>query len=222
MDPVGARTGGVRRSRWAGRIANLLLCAGALLLLGPARHFVTGVEAQATASRTPGLEAGRPRKTLAAGDAVGRLEIPRVGLDLAVFEGVSAPVLRKGPGHMPGTACPGLSSEPGNCVIAGHRDSFFRRLVHAREGDVVRFRSGSSDRSYRLAVRRIVAPENVDSLAPTSRDRLTLITCYPFDWAGSAPYRLVWEASPLPPSTASVSTALRPASRIPGPSDSGR
>jgi sortase A len=215
--------GSARRPRRLVFLANLLLFAGAALLFGPAEHFVTGVRAQAAAPRTPRAPDARNEKGPAPlGEAVGRLEIPRVGLDLAVFEGVSEPVLRKGPGHIPGTACPGLAPEPGNCVIAGHRDSFFRRLARAREGDVVRFRSGAEDRSYRLKNRRIVLPENIEVLASTSQERLTLITCYPFEWTGSAPYRLVWEASPLPLSTASVSRARGEAPQIPGPPAAAR
>ena len=197
-------------------LANLLLVVGAGLLIGPASHFVTGLRAQSAASRgtsVPGPGVQGP--SIALGEAVGRLEIPRVGLDLAVFEGVSEATLRKGPGHIPGTACPGLASEPGNCVIAGHRDSFFRRLARAREGDVVRFRSGAEVRSYRLTSRRIVLPGNVEEMAPTSHERLTLITCYPFDWTGSAPYRLVWEGSPLPLSTASAARSRAEAPQTP-------
>ena len=201
-------------------LANLLLVAGAGLLIGPASHYVTGLRAQSAASRVtlvPGPAVQGPSPSAALGEAVGRLEIPRVGLDLAVFEGVSEATLRKGPGHVPGTACPGLASEPGNCVIAGHRDSFFRRLARAREGDVVRFRSGAEDRSYRLTSRRIVLPGKVEEMAPTSHERLTLITCYPFDWTGSAPYRLVWEGSPLPLSTASAARPRAAAPQTPEP-----
>ena len=214
---MGSRSSGTagsgRRSRRLVLFANLLLLAGAGLLIGPAQHFVTGVRAQATATRAP---APKTRgSALPLGEAVGRLEIARVGLDLAVFEGVSEDVLRKGPGHIPGTACPGLASEPGNCVIAGHRDSFFRRLARAREGDVVRFRSGAEDRSYRLTSRRIVLPGSIEEIGPTPRERLTLITCYPFDWTGSAPYRLVWEGSPLPLATASVARGPAQAPQTP-------
>lgn len=211
---VTAGSGSARRPRRLAILANLLLLAGAGLLIGPAHHFVTGIRAQAAAPLSPVVR--NEKGPVPIGDAVGRLEIPRVGLDLAVFEGVTETVLRKGPGHIPGTACPGLASEPGNCVIAGHRDSFFRRLARAREGDVVRFRSGAEDRSYRLTTRRIVRPENIEVMDPTAQERLTLITCYPFDWTGSAPYRLVWEASPLPLSTASVSTVRAEAPQTPG------
>lgn len=215
---MGSRTSGTagwgRRPRRLVLLANLLLLAGVGLVIGPAQHFVTGVWAQSAATRSPSAPVVQG-PAVPPGTAIGRLELARVGLDLAVFEGVSKGTLRKGPGHIPGTACPGLTSEPGNCVIAGHRDSFFRRLARAREGDVVRFRSGAEDRSYRLTSRRIVLPGSVEEMAPTSHERLTLITCYPFDWTGSAPYRLVWEGSPLPLSTASVSRAPAEAPQTP-------
>jgi sortase A len=131
------------------------------------------------------------------GAALGRLELPRIGLDLVVFEGTSEATLRKGPGHLPGTAWPRALDEKGNCVITGHRDSFFRRLASARKDDLVRLHGPSGISTYRLRERRIVRPEDVSVLAPTSDARLTLITCYPFNWIGAAPYRLVWSAAPL-------------------------
>lgn len=209
-----------RRPRRIPLFANLLILVGAGLLVSPISHYVTGVRAQAGASvPSPAIREAGP---IPIGDAVGRLEIPRVGLDFAVFEGVSESVLRKGPGHIPGTACPGLAAEPGNCVIAGHRDSFFRRLAGAREGDVVRFRSGPDERSYLLTTRRIVLPGEFGVMAPTAEARLTLITCYPFEWTGSAPYRLVWEASPLAETNASASTALGEVQRTRGRPASAR
>jgi sortase A len=102
-----------------------------------------------------------------------------------VFEGVSADVLRKGPGHVPGTAYPGRA---GNCVIAGHRDSFFRRRVYVT--------AGSEKREYCLVRRRVVAPGEVGVLAPTAGERLTLLTRYPFAWVGPAPRRVVWQGPP--------------------------
>ena len=136
-----------------------------------------------------------------------RVVIPRLGMDLAVFEGVSAKALRRGPGHLPGTPCPGLSRAEGNCVLTGHRDSFFRPLSNAREGDLVELRAGDRSRRYRLVRKIIVRPEQVEVVAPTGEARLTLLTCYPFRWIGPAPLRLAWQAEP------EVSTAAASASR---------
>ena len=125
-----------------------------------------------------------------------RVVIPRLGMNLAVFEGVSEKALRRGPGHLPGTPCPGLSSVEGNCVLTGHRDSFFRPLADARKGDLVELRSGRTSRRYRLVTRMVVRPDETQVAAPTSEERLTLVTCYPFRWIGSAPLRLAWQAEP--------------------------
>ncbi len=176
-------------------VGDLLVATGVLLLVGPAAHRMIGLRAQAgsvsPASPSSVRSPGRVRR-LADGEAMGRLELPRLGLDLVVFEGTSEDTLRKGPGHLSATARPDGGS--GNCVIAGHRDSFFRRLADARRGDVARFHGPSGTSTYRLRDRRIVRPEDLSAIAPTPDARITLITCYPFSWTGSAPYRLVWTA----------------------------
>ena len=194
-------------------VANLLVGAGVLFLAGPATRVATGFFAQArgvapSSETRPPLEIRRP----AEGESLGRLEFPRLGLDLVVFEGVSDATLRKGPGHLSQTALPGGPDDGGNCVIAGHRDSFFRRLADARRNDLVRFHGPTGTSTYRLDERRIVKPEDASAVAPTSDARLTLITCYPFSWTGSAPYRLVWKAeriAPNPPETEDFRIARR-------------
>ena len=193
----------MRRLRLVG---NFLVVAGAALLLLVAARVATGVRAQAkgvslpvASSVCPPRQVPRPVFRPVDGEAVGRLEVPRLGLDLVVFEGVSKATLRKGPGHIPGTAWPGGPDEGGNCVITGHRDTFFRRLVDVRKGDLVRFRGPAGISTYRLGERRVVRPEEVSVAAPTREARLTLITCYPFSWTGSAPYRLVWKGTRVEP-----------------------
>src|SRR5206468_12374650 len=120
------------------------------------------------------------------------------GLDAVGFDGASEGTLRKGPGHVSETPWPAdAGGEPGNCVIAGHRDSFFRPLREAREGDLVRLVDASGERRYRLASKKIVRPQDLSAFEPTADGRLTLITCYPFRWIGAAPLRLVWSATPL-------------------------
>jgi sortase A len=179
---------------------NVLVAAGALLLFQAVAHVATGWRAQAagvevSSVASPPVNHASPPP--AEGDALGRLELPRIGLDVVVFEGTSEATLRKGPGHLSGTGWPGAGDPGGNCVIAGHRDSFFRRLEKARKGDLVRLRRPSGTSTFRLESRRIVGPQDVSVIAPTSEPHLTLITCYPFRWVGSAPQRLVWSAIPL-------------------------
>ena len=196
----------------------LLAGAGLLLLARPAAHVATGIRAQATEvpEIAAAASAALPLRPPVEGEALGRLEVPRLGLDLVVFEGTSRAVLRKGPGHLSGTAWP-ARDEAGNCVITGHRDSFFRSLESARRNDLVRLRGPSGTATYRLETRRIVRPSDRSVVAPTSDARLTLITCYPFDFTGAAPYRLVWSAVRIEPGPAERRGGRTRRSSQPGP-----
>jgi sortase A len=122
------------------------------------------------------------------GSAVARIEVARLGLSTVVFEGTGDDVLAHGAGHLSGSALPG---DPGNVVFAGHRDTFFRPLRDLREGDVVTVTDGNGMRRYVVQSTQVVKPNNVGVLAATSAPMLTLITCYPFRFVGSAPERFV-------------------------------
>jgi sortase A len=119
---------------------------------------------------------------------VGRLEIPRLGISAMVTEGVSNKVLRRGIGHVPRTAFPG---ERGNVGLAAHRDTYFRPLKDIVTGDRIRLDTPDGVFSYEVEWARIVDPDRVDLLGATVRPSLTLVTCYPFYWVGSAPKRFV-------------------------------
>ena len=175
-------------------LSRILILAGCSLLASSAAYYGAGVYAQATVPADLPLPASEAPPE---GAPLLRLRIPKIGLETAVFEGISDASLIKGPGHLPGTDVPGRSSAYNNCVIAGHRDSFFRKLGWLRAGDSVRVQAGGIDREYRFVRRRVVKPEQVAIAGPTKQPQLTLITCYPFDWIGPAPYRLIWEARPV-------------------------
>lgn len=125
------------------------------------------------------------------GETVAKLRVPRLGATLFVVEGTDQGDLKKGPGHMPGTALPGVS---GNCVIAGHRDTHFRLLEHIRDGDEVELDTHYGIFRYKVRSMEVVFPTNVASLRPTNDAVLHLITCYPFHYVGHAPRRMVIEA----------------------------
>lgn len=178
------------------RAGGAIALCGLLILAIPVVHRAAGGLAQQRARSSPSAP------VLQAGALVGRIAIPRVSIDLAVFEGTTDSVLRKGPGHLVGTAWPGRSPNRGNCVIAGHRDSFFRELARVRVGDLVTLSGPAGPRSYRLVESRIVSPEDVGVAGPTPDERLTLVSCYPFTWTGPAPYRIVWTGEPVSRSSA--------------------
>jgi sortase A len=123
---------------------------------------------------------------------VGRLEIPHLHLAVMVQEGVDARTLRHAVGHIPGTALPGTV---GNVGVAGHRDTFFRALRNIRLRDVVELQTASGKYQYVVESARVVPPRDVSVLAPTGGETLTLVTCYPFYYVGSAPTRFVVHAA---------------------------
>ena len=95
-------------------------------------------------------------------------------------------------GYIPGTALPG---EAGNVGLAGHRDTFFRQLRDIRPDDEIRVATPDGIFSYRVERTLIVNPTDVWVLDPTSTATLTLVTCYPFTYIGSAPQRFIVRAT---------------------------
>jgi sortase A len=123
--------------------------------------------------------------------AIANLAIPRIGLATVVVEGVEDGDLKLAAGHIPGTALPG---EPGNVGIAGHRDTLFRPLRLIHKDDVIVLTTPHEEDQYTVVSTKIVDPDDVGVLYPTSRDTLTLVTCYPFYYLGAAPRRFVVRA----------------------------
>lgn len=176
----------------------LLVAGGGILLFQGARIYLESRLGQSEASQqfevsspapSPRSEAKwvRPR----AGESFAKLMIPRLDAELYVVEGDDSADLRRGPGHLPGTAMPG---DGGNCVIAGHRDTHFRVLKDIRKGDDIIIETSRGQFLYRVERTRIVPPTNLGPLQPTAGAELNLITCYPFYYVGSAPKRFVVEA----------------------------
>lgn len=132
-----------------------------------------------------------PQAAAREGDLLGRIEIPRLNLAVVILQGTTAQTLRLGAGHIDGTAFPG---EPGNVGIAAHRDTFFRPLQNIRAGDEILLQTASGFSSYRVESLQIVDPSDVAVLAPSSAPTLTLVTCYPFHFIGSAPERFIVRA----------------------------
>jgi sortase A len=120
------------------------------------------------------------------------LEIRRLGLRVPVFEGTDELTLNRGAGWIAGTARPG---ENGNVGIAGHRDGFFRGLKDVRVGDAVSLATREGYVTYRVDGIRIVEPERVEVLEAGEASSLTLVTCYPFYFVGSAPQRFIVHAT---------------------------
>ena len=120
------------------------------------------------------------------------LRIPRLEIDVPVFEGTDDLVLNRGVGRIEGTAFPG---EAGNIGIAGHRDGFFRPLKDIVVGDTIVLDSTSETTTFLVEELHIVDPSDVWVLEATDTPSVTLVTCYPFYFIGSAPQRFIVRAS---------------------------
>jgi sortase A len=135
----------------------------------------------------PSVEPRVPRS----GEVIGRILIQRLNLRVTVREGASEQTLALATGHIPGTALPGQN---GNVGVAGHRDTFFRGLAGIRTGDEIEFEAPEARYTYKVASTQVVKPDAVHVLNAGLYPELTLVTCYPFDFIGSAPDRFIVKA----------------------------
>ncbi len=140
----------------------------------------------------------------APGDPIARIEIPAIGVDKIVVEGVSRSDLKKGPGHYPETPLPG---QKGNAAIAGHRTTYgapFHRVDELEPGDEIIVETVQGRFRYLVREQRIVEPTQVEVLADTGRNMLTLTACHP---KYSARERIVIIADLAPGETVAPPTA---------------
>src|SRR5262245_26329705 len=124
-------------------------------------------------------------------DPIAVLRISKLGIEVPVFPGTDDYALNRGVGWIEGTARPG---EEGNSGIAGHRDGFFRPLKDVVKGDAIELLTLAGSRTYQVDEIQIVDPNDVQVLDPTPQAVLTLVSCYPFYFVGSAPKRFIVRA----------------------------
>jgi sortase A len=132
-----------------------------------------------------------PAIAVSEGSPLGRIEISAVGLTVMVLEGTDEGTLRRAVGHIRGTPLPG---QQGNVALAGHRDTFFRELRKIRVNDEITLTTLSGSYRYRVDSTKVVKPEETEVLEDDGDDILTLVTCYPFNFVGSAPSRFIVRA----------------------------
>jgi len=146
----------------------------------------TGGDTEATSER--GSYPAKPAR----GQTLGVLIIPALGQKFPIVEGTGDAELKRGVGHMVQTAMPG---EPDNCVISGHRDTVFSRLGDLEKGDRLLVETATGTHTYKITKIRIVDKDDRTVVVSTDHAQLTVSTCYPFRYVGSAPKRYVLIAS---------------------------
>jgi len=131
----------------------------------------------------------------ATGDRIGTLSIPVLEQKWPIIEGTGDAELKRGVGHYVKSVLPGIED---NCVLSGHRDTVFSRLGKVKIGDLLLVTTPIETYTYQVRRIRIVDKDDRTVIVPFDHAVLTLSTCYPFDYVGSAPRRYVLIADLVP------------------------
>ena len=145
---------------------------------------VTTTEVKKEAIQMSPLYPTRPNT----GDMIGDLYIPKLDSSLPIYHGTDEDELEKGVGHYAQSVLPG---ERDNSVLSGHRDTVFRRLGEVGKGDKLIVHTTAGTFTYKIRKVRIVDAEDRTVIVPKPKATLTVSTCYPFSFIGSAPQRYV-------------------------------
>jgi sortase A len=178
----------MNRRHTAALLGALLLLPGGFLLARAGYVQAKGALGVALIERAldETLEDGQPRRPWSWADMhpLARLRVPRLGIERAVLSGATGNALAFGIGHVHGTAEP---AAPGNCVLAGHRDSWAGFLGGLRIGDEVVIEAPGARKSYLVSSLSVVRLDDGRILDDPGEDRLTLVTCWPLDgWLHSS------------------------------------
>ena len=141
--------------------------------------------------RTAGMPTSKVKPVGDRQQLLGTLDIPALHLSTPIIDDVDDESLTMGAGHVRGTAMPGGL---GNFVVAAHRDTYFRPLAGIQAGMTMEVKTADGTYTYIVESTKIVLPEDVDVLDMGDVPQMTLITCYPFHYIGSAPKRFVVQA----------------------------
>lgn len=128
------------------------------------------------------------------GSNIGTLAIPILNKILPIIQGTSEKELKEGVGHFIQSVLPG---EYDNCVLSGHRETALRQLDLLTIGDLLIVQTSAGTFTYQVTGTRIVAEDDKTVIVPTDHAVLTLTTCYPFNYVGSAPDRYIVSADLL-------------------------
>jgi sortase A len=124
----------------------------------------------------------------AVGENIGSLNIPALNQVIPIFHGTNDNELKKGIGHFSRSVLPG---EKDNSVLSGHRDTVFRKLGQLKINDQLIVETTAGTFTYEIREIKIVDMNDKTIITPTNHAVLTVTTCYPFDFIGSAPERYI-------------------------------
>jgi sortase A len=145
----------------------------------PARADLREVEHVDEVRKKVEILAGLFAKRVHKSEAIGRLRVPSIGLDVVAVQGTDTASLQKGPGHYPETPFPG---QGGTSAFAGHRTTYlapFRRLDQLKRGDEIEIEMPYANFAYRVQKTRVVDDSAVNIIHKVGYERLVLTACHP-------------------------------------------
>jgi sortase A len=122
------------------------------------------------------------------GENIGNLSIPKLDQTIPILHGTNEDELKKGIGHFSGSVLPG---EKDNTVLSGHRDTVFKKLGQLEIKDELIVQTSAGIFTYEIKKIQIVDKDDKTIISPTDHAVLTVTTCYPFEYIGSAPDRYI-------------------------------
>lgn len=134
-----------------------------------------------------------------ANQIIGYIMFPSLGESTALLQGDISDdqiaAMERGVAHDPQSSMPG---EPGNTVLAGHRELFFKYFLELKEGDDVIVNVGDNIYVYEIQSFEVIEPESVESVFyENDQDLLVMYTCYPIEAWKPFSKRMVVKAVPI-------------------------
>jgi len=176
----------------------LLFCGFALIIYSGWTMFhqayslsqlvIQPVAPKVTSAPTPGV--AKTIKFPKLGESFGSISVASANIDFPIIQGDYNEQLAKGVGHFDGSKYPG---EGGNVVLVGHRETVFKNLGKIKVDDLVTVNTTYGTYKYRVTELKIVNANDKTIVLPSTVEKLTLYTCYPFNTPGYKPQRyIVW------------------------------
>ena len=174
----------------------LFACGIALISIGSYNYFRSAYYISSLFLRNDYKPALQPKITVDEnkitfprfGEKFADLIIDKASINVPVFHGDSEEQLLKGAGHFNGSRFPGEGS---NVVLAGHRNSVFKGLKNVSKGDTIVLNTTYGKYVYKISEIKITKGNDDSIVQPLDSEKLTLYTCYPFNYIGNAPNRYV-------------------------------
>ena len=169
-------------------IAIIFFLVGAILIIKPSYYYMKGYCVEYILNKIWCNYKQNNTKFLNL-EPIGKLIIEDINLDCMILKNINDRTLNYGLGKLSDGIK--LYQSNKNIIIAGHRDSYFNKLKKINLGDEIILEHIEGKSKYIVESIKIVNPNNIECLSDYNLNKITLITCYPFQYIGSAPLRYV-------------------------------